>query len=114
MNNPPANYQFLQDALLDIKAQEIMWIDISKQSSLGDYFVLITATSIRHAQAIADAVRQTARTYQMTMISTEDREAKDGWIVIDLTDIIVHIFLAEVRAYYNLEQLWNSCHDMRS
>ena len=68
---------------------EVEIIDIAEVSTLGDYFVIASGNSERQVKAIADNVEYEAR-----------------WILLDYYDVIVHIFHAEERQFYNLERLW--------
>lgn len=86
--------------------ENILILDLRSASALTDFFVIATANSTVHAQAIANALlekvgqRGFARPHHV-----EGMEAAQ-WILIDYLDVIVHIFLNEVREFYGLERLW--------
>jgi ribosome-associated protein len=100
-------YLYLDDALEDAKAQDVCWIDISKKSSLGDFFIIATASSNRHAYAVAEKVKEEAKKNNAQILGMSDGGGDNSWVVIDLADVIVHIFLEETRQHYDLESLWN-------
>jgi len=82
------------------RAEEITALDMTKVSLMADYFLIMEAGSNRQVQAIADEI-----TDQMAVngVDIKDVEGKDGatWILIDLGDVIVHVFQKDQRAHYN-------------
>ena len=92
-------------ALANLKAQDVVCIDVTKKSSVADHFVVATGTSTRHVKAIAEEVQRSAKQKGVCPLGVEGE--RDGeWVLVDLGDIIVHVMLAEVRALYALERLW--------
>ncbi len=89
----------------NLKGINLKIYDVSKISSLGDYYVMGSATNIRQAHAMAEEICQQLKKHGMKIISTEGKADSD-WILIDLGDILVHIFLEVSRGNYNLETLW--------
>ena len=81
-------------------------LDVQKIASFTDYFVLCTATSSRMLKALADAVMDKARAENARKGRVEGK-SDDGWLVVDYGDIVVHLFDAELRGYYRLEELWS-------
>ncbi len=80
-------------------------IDISEVSSLGDYFVIASGNSERQVKAIADHIEYEAEQLGIEAKNVEGaREAR--WILMDYYDVIIHIFHAQEREFYNLERLW--------
>ena len=90
----------------NLKGINLKVYDVSKISSLGDYYVMASATNIRQAHAMADEVAKHLRKHGQRVISTEGKADSD-WILLDLGDILVHIFLEVSRGNYNLESLWD-------
>ncbi len=90
----------------DKLAENIMVLDVRGLTSLGDYFVIMNGRNERQMGAILDGV---ADTVQKNNIEIKNQEGKDSgnWMLLDLTDIVVHIFSSEDRHYYNLEKLWS-------
>jgi ribosome-associated protein len=81
-------------------------LDITKIASFTDYFIICTATSNRMLNALADAVVEKTRLVHQKKGHLEGTPDA-GWMIVDYGDIIVHIFDAELRRYYDLEQLWD-------
>ena len=81
-------------------------MEISGVSVIADYFVIANGTSNRQLKALADAVSEIADIKRRVALRKVDQQAELGWILVDLGDVIVHIFAHEQRKYYNLEGLW--------
>ena len=96
-------------ALEDIKASDITVIDTSKFSSLFDRMVIASGKSNRQTRALADSVVVKLKEMGEEVIGREGEESGD-WVLIDLGEVIVHIMVPAVRAYYNLEELWSMKH----
>ncbi len=93
-------------ALTDLKAKEIVVLEVSKLTSIADYLVIACGTSSRHLNALAAQVNEQAKTLGYAPIGVEGEPAS-GWILIDLGDVIVHVMTREARDYYQLEKLWD-------
>lgn len=89
---------------LDKKALDVKILEIKKISSIADYLVLVSGRSDRQVQAIADSVKVGLKPFDRPIDMEGVEEGR--WIVIDYGDIIVHVFQEEVRALYNLDDLW--------
>lgn len=88
----------------DKKAFDICVRDISKVSSIADYMVIISGSSDKQNQAIADNIRSGLKKFGKV---TDIEGATDGkWIVMDYSDVLVHIFHDQIRRYYDLDGLW--------
>ena len=97
---------WIAEAALSKKAERLVALDVSGLTSIADVFVIATGTSDRHTRAIADAVLEEASRRGQHPLGVEGYD--DGrWLLIDLDDVIVHVFLAEVRDLYDLERLWS-------
>lgn len=87
------------------RAEDIQAIKISDLTILADYFVIANGTSNTHTRTLADEVE-----FQLSQLGIEPqrREADTGntWIILDYSDIIVHVFYKEARNFYKLESLW--------
>jgi ribosome-associated protein len=80
-------------------------LDISKLTSVTEYFVICTGINERQLYTIADEIEKELKTLSIKKYGIEGyREAK--WILIDYGDVIVHLFDKEMRSYYDLELLW--------
>lgn len=93
-------------ALEDKKGENIVLLDIVNVASFADYFIICNGTSDRMLESLADAVMQTAK-QKFGINSSIEGEPNDGWLVVDLGDVVVHLFSPEQRDYYGLEKLWD-------
>ena len=107
--NPPPPVDVLlksvHDALAELKANDVVEIDVRGKSSVCDYMVLASGTSTRHVKSVADEVVKFAKKCGVMPLGVEgEREAE--WVLVDLGDVIVHVMLPRVREFYALERLW--------
>lgn len=88
------------------RAEDIVALDMQGISLLADYFVIMQANSERQVKAIAEIIGEKA---EEAGYDVRDVEGKDGanWILLDLGDVVVHVFKTETRRFYNLEKLWS-------
>jgi len=93
------------NTLEEKKGEDIVLLDIHEIASFADYFVIASGTSDRMLNALADAVQETAKK-EFGLNAREEGQAQYGWLVVDFGDIVVHLFSAEQRDYYRLENLW--------
>jgi ribosome-associated protein len=95
---------------LDKKALDVRILEIGRISSIADFLVLASGRSDRQVQAIADSVKQGMKPFDKAI----DMEGYDQgrWIVVDYGDVIIHVFQEEVRAQYNLEDLWSRAREV--
>lgn len=94
------------ESLDDSKAEEISSIHITGKSSIGDYMVVASGRSHRHVSAVADHLLRDLKGAGLGTPKVEGMPACD-WVLLDVGDVIVHIFRPEVRDFYNLEKMWN-------
>jgi ribosome-associated protein len=94
------------NALDNVKAKDIVTLDVRKMTSVTDYMVVASGTSNRHVKALADAVADKSRE-QGHRPSGVEGEAGSEWVLLDLQDVLVHVMLPRVREFYNLEKLWS-------
>jgi ribosome-associated protein len=87
------------------KAYNIKIIDLKNVSNIADYFVICSADSDRQVKAIADEVDKNLIERGIKCFHREGYETLN-WIIMDYFDVVLHIFRAESRNYYNLEKLW--------
>lgn len=85
---------------------EMVAIDLSDQMVLSEVFLIATGANVRQVDAIADEVEE-----QLRLIGEKParREGTDEWILLDYSDLVVHIQSSELRRYYMLDRLWNDC-----
>ncbi len=94
------------EALEDVKARDIVKLDVSELTTVTDYMVVASGTSNRHVKALADAVAEKAREAGHKPAGVEG-ESGSEWVLLDLGDALVHVMLPSVREFYNLEKLWS-------
>ncbi|MBF0426635.1 MAG: ribosome silencing factor [Magnetococcales bacterium] len=96
----------LERLLDDKKGEEIVRIDLRGRSPFTDFFLIVTGTSRTHLRAMAMEVDRLASQTGIQELGIAGMEAGE-WVLIDLGDVVVHLFLRETRAFYNLERLWS-------
>nr|WP_110019773.1 ribosome silencing factor [Plasticicumulans acidivorans] len=93
------------DALEEVKGVDLKVLDVRGKASFADLMVIVTGTSDRHVKALAGKVQEKCREAGEKPIGVEGE--RDGqWVLIDFGDVVVHVFTAQQRDYYNLEKLW--------
>ena len=94
-------------ALDDMKAVNVKVLDVRGLTDIADTMVIASGNSDRHVRSIADNVARKAKEAGFRPLGTEG--ARDGeWVLVDLTDILVHVMLPRVREFYGLERLWDT------
>jgi len=90
---------------LDKKAFDVKILDLRKLSNIADFFVICSAEVELHAKAIADHITENLTQKGVRVWHNEGYEAS-RWILLDYVDVVIHIFLKELRQFYGLERLW--------
>lgn len=101
--------QVILKSLEDSKAEDLVSIDITQKSSLGDRMVVASGRSHRHVGAIAERLLHDLKAAGGCDLRVEGMPHCD-WVLIDEGDVIVHIFRPEVRQFYNIEKMWLADH----
>jgi len=100
----------LSDHILSVleehSAQDTIEIDIRGKSSIADYMIVSSGRSNRHVGALADYVMRELKELGHKDLGVEGLEGCD-WVLIDVGDVILHLFRPEVRVFYNLEKIWS-------
>ena len=92
-------------ALDDLKAQNILVLDIRDISSFADWFIIATASSSRNAKAISNKLIESLKQQKHPLVGVEGQDDSE-WILVDCGDVIVNIMQQETREFYDLESLW--------
>jgi ribosome-associated protein len=89
------------------KADDIVVLDVGDIISITDVFVIASASNTRQVLTIVDEVERTLK--QQSSVAPRSVEGRDdaSWVLLDYGDMIVHVFLSETRAYYDLDRLWS-------
>ena len=93
------------DALVDRKAGDILLLDIHRQTVIADFFIICTGTSDRHVRALTDHVVEALDMLGVRPLHVEGQN-EAHWVVIDYGSVLVHLFSAPEREFYQLEDLW--------
>lgn len=105
--NTVENAKRLVNVLEEKKGENIVLLDVTGVASFTDYFIFCNGSSNRMLTALAESVDRAART-EFSIHSKVEGNADDGWVLLDMGDIVIHLFDAERRKYYSLEELWNN------
>lgn len=89
----------------DKKAQDIVILKIKGISIIADYFIICHGNSEKQVQAIADALKEAAEKKELEVKRMEGYD-QARWVLVDLGDVIAHVFHKDERDYYQLEKLW--------
>lgn len=104
----------ITDAIIDRKGRSIDILDFSKlETAPARTFVICQGSSTSQVAAIADNIREEVRKNLSIKPYNYDGYRNSQWIVIDYGDLMVHVFLPEIREYYNIEDLWNDANIIR-
>lgn len=93
------------DALEELKGKDIVTLDVRGRTSITDFMVIVSGTSDRHVKSLADNVVIRAREAGERALGVEGQDVGE-WVLIDLSDVIVHVMLPRTRDFYQLERLW--------
>jgi ribosome-associated protein len=99
--------QAAADAAEEMKALNIVVMDVSARTTMTDYLVIVSGTSDTHLKSIADNIQDTLRNDWKKRAKPQGT-AESFWLVLDYGDVIVHIFDENTREFYDLERLWAS------
>lgn len=92
--------------LEDLKAEDILVLDVKDKTTVTDWIVVASGSSSRHVKSIANSVMAAAKEAGGNPLGCEGQE--DGeWVLVDLGDVIVHVMQRQAREYYDLESLWS-------
>jgi len=92
-------------ALEDIKARDIVILDVTRMTALFDRMIIASADSTRQTKALANNVQVKVKAAGGEVYGMEGEQSGE-WVLVDLGDVVVHVMQPAVRGYYNLEELW--------
>lgn len=93
------------NSLEDRKGEDIVLLDIKEVASFTDYFVICTGTSDRMLDGLANGTMDDVRK-KIKRKAKKQGNARDGWVIVDYGDVVVHLFSPDQRDFYNIEELW--------
>jgi len=96
---------FAFDKIDDMKARDIVKLDVIGKSNITDYMIVCSGNSKRHVLSIADNVNKEAKAAGIEPLGFEGRDVGE-WVIVDLGDVIVHVMQEQSRDFYQLEKLW--------
>jgi len=104
--NAAEKTRLVVDAALAVKAEDVVALDVKELASFADVFVVATGRSDRQVRAVADSIEKAMREAGEPVLGVEGYP-EGRWVLIDLADVIVHVFQPESRAHYDIERLWS-------
>ncbi len=113
MQKPKQAHQMTSDevaklviaALEDVKAQDIVSINVREKTSVTDFMVIASGTSNRHVKSLVDNVLEKVKEKGVRPLGSEGLDTGE-WALLDLGDVVVHVMLPTARQFYDLERLW--------
>jgi len=98
--------QLVVHAAAEKKAFDILVLDLRKRSDLTDFFVICSANSRMQVKAITDCILD--QVYESShKLSSKEGYTSANWVILDLIDVVAHVFHKDIRAQYDLERLWD-------
>lgn len=94
------------EALNDLKAQNVVTLDVMSMSEVMDTLVIASGTSSRHVKSLAGNVVDETKKKDVRPIGIEGMESAD-WVLVDYGSVVVHVMLPQARKFYDLEKLWS-------
>lgn len=96
----------VETALDDLKAKDVVVLDVTELSDVMDHFVIASGTSNRHVKSLANNLVTDAKAAGFQPIGVEGLEGGE-WVLVDFGEVVVHIMMPSTREFYDLEKLWS-------
>ncbi len=100
---------FIIDKVDDLKAKDIISLDVQDKSTITDYMVICSGTSKTHVKSIAEYVALETKNAGFPPVGIEGRNGSE-WVLVDMGDVILHVMQDHTRDFYQLEKLWSDDH----
>ncbi len=97
----------IQQILENAAAEDIVTIDLTGKSSIADCMIIASGRSSRHVAALSERLTVALKRADVPRLSVEGERQAD-WVLVDVGDVIVHLFRSEIRLFYNLEKMWSA------
>lgn len=104
--------QLVENALDELKAKDVIRIDVREHTSVTDYMIIASGTSSRHVNALANNVVDKVKEAGRKPLGMEGKGSGE-WVLVDLADVVVHVMQPATREFYDLERLWESAESRR-
>ncbi|MBM3244381.1 MAG: ribosome silencing factor [Candidatus Omnitrophica bacterium] len=101
------------DVIKSKKGAQVVVLDMRPAASFCDYFVITTAGSLRQVNAISTAIQEDLESHGIKPLSRVSPVDESGWIVLDFSGVVAHIFYKPMREFYSLERLWSDAKRIR-
>jgi len=105
--------QLVENALAELKAKDLVVMDVREQTSVTDYMVVASGTSNRQVVALSNNLVEKAKEAGVQPLGVEGKEGGE-WVLVDLGSVVVHIMQPATREFYDLERLWQSAESRRA
>lgn len=100
-------FDLIIDSILDKKGENIVSLDLTNlEDAIADYFIICEGSSSTQIKAIAQNIVSTAKQQLNERPTSKDGETTSEWILIDYTNIMIHVFSKKARSTYKIEELW--------
>jgi len=106
MNDSEALNSLAVAALEDMKAVNLVVLDVGHLTDVMEYLIVVSGTSNRHVKSLAENVVVESKKAQIPPLGVEGQEAGE-WVLVDLGGVVVHVMLPATRAFYDIERLWS-------
>ncbi|MBN2907789.1 MAG: ribosome silencing factor [Rhodobacteraceae bacterium] len=97
--------EYILTSLNDDKAEDVIAIDLRGRSSMADYMVICSGRSTRQVSAISEKLKDRLKD-DLGRAAKLEGKGQGDWVLVDVGDVIVHVFRPEVREFYQLEKMW--------
>ena len=98
--------QLIAESAAEKKGHDIVLMDMSRVSTLCDWFVLVSASSSRRVNTISRAIQEKLSKIRVRPLHIEGK-TNPYWVLLDYEDVVVHVFYGDIREFYGLERLWS-------
>ncbi|WP_304641111.1 ribosome silencing factor [Pseudomonas sp.] len=105
--------KLVENALEELKAKDVVRIDVKELTSVTDYMIIASGTSGRHVKSLSDNLVEKAKAAGRRPLGVEGQDSGE-WVLVDLGDVVVHIMQPATRQFYDLERLWQSAESRRA
>ncbi|AQZ94903.1 ribosome silencing factor [Halopseudomonas phragmitis] len=105
--------KLVEHELDELKAKDVVKIDVREQTSVTDYMIIASGTSSRHVSSLSDNLVEKAKAAGRQPLGVEGQDSGE-WVLVDLGDVVVHIMQPATRQFYDLERLWQSAESRRA